>query len=149
MQILLLEKIHNLGNLGDEVKVKPGFARNFLIPQGKAVPATPEHREQFEARRADLEKQQADVLAVAQRRASELDGLNVTLMRKAGDEGKLFGSVGASDIADAVSAMGVEAQRTEVRMTDNNLRQTGEYEVGFQVHPDVTASITLKIEAEV
>lgn len=148
MQILLLEKIHNLGNLGDEVKVKPGYARNFLIPQGKALPATSEHREEFESRRAELEKQQADVLAIAQRRASELDGLEVTLTRKAGDEGKLFGSVGAIDIADAVSAMGVDAQRTEVRMVEANLRQTGEYEVGVQVHPDVTAKITLKIEAE-
>ena len=148
MQILLLEKIHNLGDLGDEVRVKPGFARNFLIPQGKAVPATPEFREEFESRRAELEKQQADVLAVAQRRASELDGMVITLVRKAGDEGKLFGSVGASDIADAVTEQGVEVQRTEVRMNEPNLRQTGEYEVGFQVHPDVTANITLKVEAE-
>ena len=148
MQVLLLEKIHNLGNLGDEVKVKPGYARNYLVPQGKALPATDEYRAAFEERRAELEKAQADALAAAQRRGSELEGMELTITRKAGEEGKLFGSVGAVDIADAVTAAGVAVERVEVRLPESNLRQTGDYEVGFQLHPDVTVNITLHIEAE-
>ena len=148
MQVLLLEKIHNLGDLGDEVRVKPGYGRNYLVPQGKALPATDEHRAAFELRRAELEKQQADILSAAQRRASEIEGMEITLVRKAGEEGKLFGSVGAADVADAVKAAGVEVERSEVRLPESNLRQTGDYEVGFSLHPDVTANITVHIEGE-
>ncbi len=148
MQVILLEKVHNLGALGDTVKVKPGFARNFLIPSGKAVAATPANMAEFEARRAELERQQAEHVAAAQARAVKAEGLRVSVQRKAGEEGKLFGSVGPGDVAEAVTAAGVEVERSEIRMPGESIRQVGEYEVEIQFHADVVVPITLSVEAE-
>lgn len=148
MQVILLEKIHNLGELGDAVKVKPGFARNYLIPNGKATMATPENIEAFEARRAELERAAGEVVAKAKTRAEKLEGMRVTITRKAGDEGRLFGSVGGADIAEALTAAGVEVAKSEVRLHADSLRQTGEHEVGVHVHADVEATITVVVEAE-
>jgi large subunit ribosomal protein L9 len=148
MQIILLEKVQNLGELGDNVKVKPGYARNYLIPSGKAVPATAANMAEFEARRAELERQQADAVAAASARAEKLVGLEVTVRRKAGEEGKLFGSVGPADVADAVTATGTEIERHEVRMPGDSIRQLGEYEIEVQLHADVFATVNLKVEAE-
>jgi large subunit ribosomal protein L9 len=148
MQIILLEKVQNLGELGDNVKVKPGYARNHLIPSGKAVPATAANRAEFEARRAELERQQAEAVAAASARAEKLAGLEVTVRRKAGEEGKLFGSVGPADVADAVTATGTEIERHEVRMPGDSIRQLGEYEIEVQLHADVFATVNLKVEAE-
>jgi large subunit ribosomal protein L9 len=148
MQIILLEKVQNLGELGDNVKVKPGYARNYLIPSGKAVPATAANMAEFEARRAELERQQAEAVAAASARAEKLAGLEVTVRRKAGEEGKLFGSVGPADVADAVTATGTEIERHEVRMPGDSIRQLGEYEIEVQLHADVFATVNLKVEAE-
>ena len=148
MEVILLEKVENLGNLGDRVKVRPGYGRNFLIPSGKATPATEEHIKAFEARRAELEKAAADALAAAEARRDQLAGLSVTITAKAGDEGKLFGSVGTTDIAAAITATGVELERSEVRLPEGAFRQIGEYDVGLHLHTDVNAEIKLIIEAE-
>jgi large subunit ribosomal protein L9 len=148
MQVILLEKIQNLGGLGETVSVKPGYARNFLIPRGKAVVATDRNLADFEARRADLEAQAATILGSAQARAVALDGSSVTVTRKAGEEGKLFGSVGAADVAEALSATGTAVERAEVRMPSDSIRQLGEFDVELQLHPDVVAKITLLVEAE-
>lgn len=147
MQLILLENVLNLGVLGDQVNVKPGYARNFLIPHGKAVAATPENQADFEARRAELEQQQAQVAAGAQSRAEALEGLSITVQSKAGEEGKLFGSVGAQDIANAATAAGQAVQRGEVRLPES-IRQTGEYQVSIHLHADLDATITLTVEAE-
>ncbi|MCP5149534.1 MAG: 50S ribosomal protein L9 [Ectothiorhodospiraceae bacterium] len=147
MQVILLEKVTNLGRLGDTVKVKPGYARNFLIPKGKAASATAENLAAFEARRAELERQEAEQLDIAQGRASELDGLVVTIHRRAGDEGRLFGSVGTADVAEAINAAGVEVRRAEVRMADA-LRQTGEFPIAVHLHADIDAIVTVRVEAE-
>ncbi|MCE1776918.1 50S ribosomal protein L9, partial [Enterobacter hormaechei] len=142
MQIILLDKVANLGSLGDQVNVKPGYARNYLVPQGKAVPATKKNIEFFEARRAELEANLANVLATAEARAEKINALgSVTIASKAGDEGKLFGSVGTRDIADAVTAAGVEVSKSEVRLPNGVLRTIGEHEVNFQVHSDVFAKL--------
>ncbi|WP_445495385.1 50S ribosomal protein L9 [Photorhabdus sp. SF281] len=149
MQIILLDKVANLGSLGDQVNVKPGYARNYLVPQGKAVPATKKNIEFFEARRAELEAKLADVLAAAQARAEKISALgSVTIASKAGDEGKLFGSIGTRDIADAVIAAGVEVSKSEVRLPNGVLRTIGEHEVNFQVHSDVFAKLNVNIVAE-
>ncbi|PQQ37299.1 50S ribosomal protein L9 [Photorhabdus luminescens] len=149
MQIILLDKVANLGSLGDQVNVKPGYARNYLVPQGKAVPATKKNIEFFEARRAELEANLANVLATAEARAEKINALgSVTIASKAGDEGKLFGSVGTRDIADAVTAAGVEVSKSEVRLTNGVLRTIGEHEVNFQVHSDVFAKLNVNIVAE-
>ncbi len=148
MEVILLEKVENLGNLGDRVNVRPGYGRNFLIPGGKATPATEEHIKAFEARRAELEKIAAEQLAAAEQRREQLENLNVTIKAKAGDEGKLFGSVGTSDIAAAVSAAGVAIKRHEVRLPQGAFRQIGEYQVAVHLHTDVNTEITLTIEAE-
>jgi large subunit ribosomal protein L9 len=149
MQVILLDKIANLGNLGDQVAVKSGFARNFLFPKGKAVPATKANIETFEARRADLEAKIAEELVAAQARAEKLEALaEVTLVSKAGDEGKLFGSIGTRDIADAISAVGVEVAKSEVLLPEGPLRTLGEFEVALQLHPEVTAAISISIIAE-
>ena len=147
MEVILLEKVENLGNLGDKVKVRPGYGRNFLIPHGKATPATEEAVKEFEARRAELERQAAEVLAAAEARKAQLEGLSVTVAAKAGDEGKLFGSVGTVDIAEAVTAAGVEIAKQEVRLPDGPLRVTGEYQVGLHLHTDVDATVTVIVEA--
>lgn len=149
MDIILLDKIGNLGTLGDKVSVKAGYARNFLIPQGKAVPATKANLEVFEARRAELEKQLAETLSAAQARAEKLQALEaIVIESKAGEEGKLFGSIGTRDIADAISAAGVQVAKSEVRLPQGVLRSTGEYEIAVQVHSDVTAVVKLNVAAE-
>lgn len=146
MDVILLEKVANLGNLGDKVSVKPGFGRNFLVPTGKAVSATPENLAEFEARRADLEKTAAESLATAEARKASLDDLTVTIGAKVGGEGKLFGSVGNADIADAVTAAGVAVAKNEVRLPEGPIRNTGEYEIGLHLHTDVDASVKVVIE---
>jgi len=148
MEVILLEKIRRLGDLGEKVKVKPGFGRNFLIPEGKAVPATPENIAKFEARRAELEKAHAEALGVAASRAEKLNALTLTIKRKAGDEGKLFGSVSTGDIAEAATAAGVELHKHEVRLPEGPFRATGQYEVSLNLHADVDAKVKLSIEAE-
>jgi large subunit ribosomal protein L9 len=149
MDIVLLDKIANLGGLGDKVTVKSGYARNFLFPKGKAVPATKANVEKFEARRAELEAKIAQDLADAQARADKLNALDtVVIAAPAGDEGKLFGSVGTRDIADAITAAGVEVAKAEVKLPTGTLRDTGEYEIDVQVHADVMAAVKLQIIAE-
>lgn len=149
MQIILLDKVANLGSLGDKVDVKAGYARNYLVPLGKAVPATKKNVEFFEARRAELEAKLADVLAVAEGRAEKINSLaTVTIASKAGDEGKLFGSIGTRDIAQAVTAAGVEVMKSEVRLPNGVLRTVGEHAVHFQVHSDVFAKLNVNIIAE-
>lgn len=145
MDVILLEKIPNLGNLGDTVTIKPGFGRNYLIPLGKAVPATAEKIAEFEQRRADFEKKATAELTAAQVRASELEKLHVTIPQKAGEEGRLYGSVGTKDIADAVTALGVELRKAEVRLPTGPLRHTGDYQIAVQLHGDVTAHLTVQV----
>lgn len=149
MQIILLDKVANLGSLGDQVNVKAGYARNFLIPQGKAVPATEKNIEFFEARRAELEAKLAETLKAAEERVAEINALGkVTITSKAGDEGRLFGSIGTRDIADAVKARGIEVSKSEVRLPNGVLRNTGEFEVLFQVHSEAFAKVIVEIIAE-
>lgn len=148
MEVILLEKIHNLGGLGDQVRVKAGYGRNFLIPNGKAVPATKENVQKFEERRAELEKQQAEVLKKAQDRAEKLNEVSVTVTRKASAEGKLFGSVGTIDISEAVTAAGVELAKQEILLPEGPFRVLGEYTVDIQLHADVQAAIRLNIVQE-
>ncbi len=145
MQIILMEKVVNLGQLGDVVKVKDGFARNFLIPQGKAKRATESNLKAFEARRADLEKQQAEHLAQAQARAEKLEGYLLQISQKAGPDGKLFGSVGIVDIVDALKAQGFEVTKSEVRMPQGPLKQIGDFPITLAFHTDVTATITVSV----
>ena len=148
MNIILLEKIGSLGDLGDEVTVKGGFARNYLIPQGKAVRATAENRGVFEERRAELERAAEEQRAAAQTRAEGLEGKVVTIVVKAGEEGKLYGSVGTQDIVDALQSEQVEIARSEVRMPEGVIRVTGEYEIDLQLHSDVTVTIQVNVLAE-
>jgi large subunit ribosomal protein L9 len=148
MNVILLERVGRLGGLGDEVSVKPGFARNFLIPQGKAVRASKANREVFEARRLELERAAADKLAAANARAAGLAGLAVTIVAKAGDEGKLYGSVGTGEIADAIVALGQAVERSEVRMPSGVIRSVGEYDIDVQLHSDVTVSIKVAVVSE-
>ncbi|OCG28512.1 50S ribosomal protein L9 [Gilliamella sp. Fer1-1] len=149
MQIILLDKVANLGSLGDQVNVKAGYARNYLIPQGKAVAATKKNIEFFEARRAELEAKLAETLKAAEARVAEINALGkVTIASKAGDEGKLFGSIGTRDIADAVKARGIQVSKSEVRLPNGVLRTTGEYEVFFQVHSEAFAKLTVEVISE-
>ena len=148
MEVMLLEKINKLGELGDQVRVKAGYGRNYLIPVGKAISATPENVEKFESRRAELEKTQADVLGTATARAEKMNVVEVTLARKVGEEGKLFGSVSAADIAEAVAVAGVELAKNEVRLPEGPLRVLGEFEVATHLHADVDAKIKVTIVAE-
>jgi large subunit ribosomal protein L9 len=148
MEVILLQKIENLGNLGDRVSVKPGYGRNYLIPQGKATTATPANIELFETRRAELEKTAADALTAAQIRAGQLIEVIVTLSAKAGNEGRLFGSVGPADIADAVAAAGIELRKHEVRMPLGPIRLVGEYDVDVRLHTDVDTQIRVNVIAE-
>ena len=149
MQIILLDKVANLGGLGDNVTVKSGYARNFLFPQGKAVPATKANIEKFEARRAELEAKLAADLAVANDRADKIAELaQVTIASKAGDEGKLFGSVGTRDIADAITEAGVAVSKAEVKLPNGTLRETGEFDIDLQLHAEVIATIKVVIIAE-
>lgn len=148
MQVILLERIKNLGSLGDVVKVRNGFGRNYLIPQGKARPATKANIAEVEARRAELEKQAAELVAAAQARAAKLAELSVTLAARAGEEGKLFGSVGTRDIAEAITAAGVEVEKGEVRLPNGPLRNTGEYEIAVQLQGDVEATVKVTVVGE-
>ena len=148
MEVILLEKIDSLGGLGDKVRVRPGYARNYLLPQGKAKFATPENIAEFEARRAELERAAAEALAAAETRRESLAGMVIELTAKAGSEGKLFGSIGASDIADAVTARGVEVEKREVRLPEGPLRQAGEYEIQLHLHADVDAEIRIIVIGE-
>lgn len=149
MQIILLDKVANLGGLGDNVTVKSGYARNFLFPQGKAVPATKANIEKFEARRAELEAKLAADLTAANDRAAKLAALGeVTIASKAGDEGKLFGSVGTRDIADAITEAGVKVSKAEVKLPTGTLRETGEFDIDVQLHAEVTATVKVVVIAE-
>lgn len=148
MDVILLEKIENLGVMGDRVKVRPGYGRNYLIPQGKAAPATPENIAEFEARRAELEKSAAESLVAAESRRDQLTDMSITIAAHAGDEGKLFGSVGTADIAHAITEAGVAVERHEVRLPEGAFRQVGEYTVQLHLHSDVNATVKLVIEAE-
>ncbi|WP_290539439.1 MULTISPECIES: 50S ribosomal protein L9 [Alcanivorax] len=146
MQVILLETIKNLGDLGAVVDVRSGYGRNFLIPQGKALPATKNNLAEVEQRRAELEKHAAEQLAAAQERGEKLNEASVTVSSKAGDEGKLFGSVGTRDIAEAITAAtGVEVEKSEVKLPHGALRNTGEYEIDVVLHADVTVTIKLAV----
>jgi large subunit ribosomal protein L9 len=149
MQVILLDKIGNLGGLGDTVNVKSGYARNFLIPQGKAVMATKANIEMFEHRRAELEAKVAEELASAQVRADKVNALEtIEIASKAGEEGKLFGSIGTRDIAEAVTAAGVEIVKSEVRLPEGAIRSIGDYPISIQLHSEVFAEIKLQVVAE-
>jgi large subunit ribosomal protein L9 len=148
MEVILLEKIANLGALGDRVTVKAGYGRNYLIPQAKAVAATAQNVEAFEARRAELEKEAAQILATAQARASAVSALEITIAANAGEEGKLFGSVGARDIAQAATDAGVELDRSEIRLPDGPVREVGEYAIEVGLHPEVEAALKVIVVAE-
>ncbi len=149
MEVILLEKVGNLGSLGDKVKVKAGYGRNFLIPGGKALPATEDNLKDLEARRAELEKAAAETLAAAQARADKVNALgSVTITTKVGEEGKLFGSIGTTDIVDAMTAAGVEITKNEVRLPEGPIRHIGETELTIHLHSDVNATINVKVEAE-
>lgn len=148
MNVILLEKISNLGDLGDEVSVKPGFARNFLLPQGKAVTADEENRTVFEGRRAELEAVANEKLAEANLRAEKLIDKELTISVKSGEEGKLYGSVGTQNIADALSEDGVQIERSEIRMPEGVIRVLGEYEIAVQLHTDVSVQIKVNVIPE-
>ena len=148
MEIILLETIDRLGGLGDMVKVRPGFARNYLLPQGKAKLATAENIAEIEARRAELEKQQAEVLAAAQARAEKLEGLEVSISAKSGGEGKLFGSITNANITEAISEKGIEVEKSEVRMPEGPIRMAGEYDIALHLHAEVNATIKLTVIGE-
>jgi large subunit ribosomal protein L9 len=148
MEVILLEKVGRMGNVGDKVNVKSGYARNFLFPFSKAIPATKENLADFEARKAELMKIAAGKLAAAQARADKLSGLSVTIAANAGDEGKLFGSIGTRDIADAITAAGHAVEKSEVLLPDGALRETGEYEVDLSLGSDVITSIKLSVVAQ-
>ncbi len=147
MKLILQEKVVNLGNIGDQVNVKAGFGRNYLIPTGKAVPATPEFIAIFESRRAEFEKKAADVLAQAKERAEKLAEMTIKLAAKASEEGKLFGSVSPREIAEAITAQGIEINKSEVSLPEGPIRQVGEYDVALQLHSDVAATIKVTVEA--
>ena len=148
MNVILLERIGNLGDLGDEVNVKSGFARNFLIPKGKAVRATEDARSLFEGRRTEFERNANEQIAQAQARAVKLEGLALIIMVKAGEEGKLYGSVGTQDIVDAAAQLDSEFVKSEVRLPDGVIRATGDYQIDVQLHSDVTVPIQVSVVAE-
>jgi len=148
MQVILMEKVHNLGQLGDIVKVKHGFARNFLIPQGKAKRATDTAIAEFQSRRAELELQQGKSLADAQARAVKLEGLMIQITQNAGVDGRLFGSVTNYDIAETLKAQGHEVTKAMVRMPQGPLKQVGDYPITLDLHADVTATITVSVLGE-
>lgn len=148
MEVILLDKVENLGGIGDKVKVKPGYARNYLLPQGKAARATPENIAAFEKRRAELEVRAAAAANEARARAEKISGLKLVIRAKVGSEGKLFGSVGTSDIAEAAEAAGVAIERSEVRLTEGPLRMVGDHEIEIHLHSEVSVPITVTVEAE-
>jgi large subunit ribosomal protein L9 len=148
MDVILLEKLPNLGVLGDVVKVRPGFARNYLIPHGKARRATPQNLAEFEARRGELEKAQAELLAQAQERAAKLEGLMLQISRKAGVDGKLFGSVTNFDITEALETLGHQVPKAAIRMPQGPLKQIGDYDIGIALHADVPVTIKVSVLGE-
>jgi large subunit ribosomal protein L9 len=148
MDVILLDKVENLGGIGDKVKVKPGYARNYLLPKGKATRATAENVAEFEARRAELEARAAGVIAEAKARAESIAGLKLVIAAKAGTEGKLFGSVGPVDIAEAAEAAGVTIERSELRLADGPLRAIGDHEVEVHLHSEVSVMISVSIQPE-
>ncbi len=148
MEIILLEKIDNVGRIGDKVSVRPGFARNYLIPQGKATLATPENIAKFEARRAEIEAKAHGTLEAAQARAAQLEGHEVRVKAKAGPGGKLFGSIGTSDIAEACETLGFAVERSEVRLPEGPLRVVGEHQIELHFHTDVNVPLTVVVESE-
>lgn len=147
MNVILLDNVENLGSIGDLVKVKPGYGRNYLLPQGKAALATPENIKAIEARRAELEKAAAEELAVAKKRAEVINGMELVISANAGSEDKLFGSVGPIDIVDAFEKVQVEVQRSEVRMPDGPIHMLGDYPIGIHLHPDVNVEVTVRVVA--
>ena len=148
MEIILLETIDRLGGLGDLVNVRPGFARNYLLPKGKAKLATAENIAEIEARRAELEKQQAEVLSAAKARAEQLEGLEVSIAAKSGGEGKLFGSVTNANITDAINEKGIDVEKSEIRMPEGPIRLAGEYDIDLHLHAEVNATIKLTVIGE-
>lgn len=148
MQVILLERIDNLGGIGDQVKVKPGYGRNYLLPQGKAALATPVNIAKFEAMRAELEAKAAAELAAAQERADKIKEVVLTISSNAGSEGKLFGSIGTFDIVEAYEKAGAPVERSEVRLPEGPLRAVGEHDIEIHLHTDVTIPVTLNIVAE-
>ncbi|MDO6787269.1 50S ribosomal protein L9 [Cobetia marina] len=148
MQVILLDKIGKLGNLGDQVSVKAGFGRNYLLPYGLAVPATAENQAAFEAQRAELEAQVAERKAEAEARAAQLNEIELSLVAKAGEEGKLFGSIGPRDLAEAIAQSGIDIAKSEVRMPEGPLRSTGEYDIVLQLHAEVTATVRVVVVGE-
>ena len=148
MQIILMEKVVNLGGLGDVVKVKDGFARNYLIPHGKAKRATQKNLKEFEDRRAELEKKANESLVSSQERGARLDGMKIDIAQKAGVDGRLFGSVTNADIAEALGKQGVEVKKAEIRMPQGPLKHIGEFPITIQLHSDVLAHITVHVVAE-
>ncbi|MBT8101684.1 MAG: 50S ribosomal protein L9 [Gammaproteobacteria bacterium] len=147
MNVILLENIENLGGIGDLVKVKPGYGRNFLLPQGKAALATPDNMKAIEARRAELEKAAAAEVAKAKTRAKAIDGVELVIPANAGSEGKLFGSVGPLDIAEALAGIQIEVERAEIRMPEGPIHELGEFAVGVHLHGDVNAEVTVRVVA--
>ena len=145
MNVILLDSVDNLGSIGDLVKVKPGYGRNYLIPQGKAALATPENMKALEARRAELEKAAAEELAAAKERAKLIDGSEVVISANAGSEDKLFGSVGPIDICAALEEVQVEVERSEIRMPEGPIQELGEYDIGVHLHPEVDAEIKVRV----
>jgi large subunit ribosomal protein L9 len=145
MNVILLENVENLGSIGDLVKVKPGYGRNYLLPQGKAALATPENMKEIEARRAELEKAAAEELAAAKTRAGQIEGMELVISANAGPEGKLFGSVGPIDIADAFEKVQVEIERSEVRMPEGPIQELGEFTIGVHLHPEVDVDVVLRV----
>lgn len=148
MELILLQRVTNLGDLGEKVKVKPGYGRNYLVPQGKAVPATPANIAEFEARRAEYEAKAQAIADEAQARLAKIDGSSVTIYANASAEGKLYGSVGPRDIAEALTKAGTPVEKSEVVMGEGPLRNTGEYEVTVHLHADVEATVKVIVEAE-
>ncbi|MBA2779912.1 MULTISPECIES: 50S ribosomal protein L9 [Halomonadaceae] len=148
MEVILLDNIGKLGGLGDKVAVKPGYGRNYLVPYGLAVPATKDNVEAFEAQRAELEAQAAERKAIAESRAAQLAEIELSLVAKAGDEGKLFGSIGPRDLAEALGQAGIEVAKSEVRMPEGPIRQTGEYDIDLHLHAEVDATVRVVVVAE-
>ncbi len=148
MNVILLDNVENLGSIGDLVKVKPGYGRNYLLPQGKAALATPENIKEIEARRADLEKAAAEELAAARKRADAINGVELVVAANVGSEGKLFGSVGPVDIAGAFEKIQVEVERAEIRMPDGPIHEVGEFAIGVHLHPEVDAEVTVRVVPE-
>jgi len=148
MQVILVQNVDNLGKLGDVVTVKSGYARNYLMPHGIARMATPQNVQEIEARRAELERAEHEKLQAARKRQEELDGRRITIRARVGSEGKLFGSVSAGDIADALTADGIEVEKREVRLPIGPLREVGEFEIGLHLYSDIDANITVVVEAE-